>query len=100
MRIGKLWLVIGLLSIAGCGDGVEACEDAYDEIEDCMASVGMSDWQRLSCWEQPRSSRKGYECIADLYSSAECSTEDTLPTEAAWDECDCWGGPPLNNGSC
>jgi len=79
--------LIVFVALFGCESSEEACERAWDEIDDCMEFHDVPNYTRLSCWGTPKSYGRRYSCVAELYSSEECYTDDGLPTVEDWEEC-------------
>ena len=77
-----------LLFIAsGCGDGVESCEAYNAAHEACYETFGMEAEFLVDCADAPKEAIERYDCLADLYSNAQCMDVDTMPTEEEADAC-------------
>ncbi len=79
--------VLVLLAASACGDGVEACEAYNTAHEDCYEIFGMEPEFLVDCEGAPKDAIDRYDCLAELYSNAECTDVDSMPTEAEADAC-------------
>ncbi len=88
----KLLFVAGAAALmAACSTGEKACEDYVEAYNGCLDEWGTGsqiDADNTGCDLVEDESADFYDCLADAYGSADCSTEDGWET-AVMDAADC-----------
>ena len=80
-------LIIVVILASGCGDGVEACEAFNTAHTDCYEIFGMEPEFLADCEDAPKETIERYNCLADLYSNAECTDTGSMPSQEDADAC-------------
>jgi len=74
--------------VSGCGNGDDACEAFNSAQRDCYSTLGADPEFIDDCTDTPKEEGDRYDCLADLYNNAECSSSETMPTEEEADACE------------
>ena len=88
MNRAPIFVMVAMTVLSGCGNGEDACEAFKSAQEDCYSTSGMEPEFSADCSDTPKDEVDRYECLADLYTNAECSSSDTMPSQDEAEACE------------